>query len=345
MALRLPLPHAFRAKDRPRFPTVGELGSLELRGATGTRAVLVPSLGGKIAQLEIGGRSWLWSSPVIPMAPGVDGGSYIEAGDSGGYDECFPTVGACRVPGWVRAFGGIELPDHGELWSQAPQVEVITSEEGPCAMCTWTGVRAPYRFRRTVQITHRGAVRMYYDVRNDGRERLPFVWSSHPVLPLSEQTRLHVPDGSRLRHFAWHGIDFGEPRSEHRWPFIRGAGKAFDFRRPWDVAKRYACKVFVDLPEGTASIREGDRELTVRCLSGDVPYLGLWINKRGWTPFRDEEPYVNLAFEPCTGAPDTLSEALGDWNAAAWLEPEQTRRWSLEWSARTIADPEDEARV
>jgi galactose mutarotase-like enzyme len=336
MVLRLP----FRTKAAPRLPTAEEIGCLELRGGTDTRVVIVPSLGGKIRELHLGGRQWLWASPIIPMAPSADGASFLETGDSGGYDECFPTVGACRVPGWVRAFGGVELPDHGELWPQAPAVEVITSAEGPCAMCTWTGLRMPYRFRRTVQITLRGTVRMYYDVLNQGEERFPFVWSAHPLLPLGERTRLVLPEGARLRHFARHGIDFGEPRSEHQWPCIRGAGKVHDFSQPWEVAKKYAAKLFVDMPAGTASLREGSLELTVRCLSGDVSYLGLWINKRGWGPFRDEEPYLNLAFEPCTGAPDTLSEALGDWNAATWLDPGQTRRWTLEWSVRTVGPDE-----
>ena len=99
----------FLSKPRKRFPTAAEFGFLELHGGE-TRVVLIPSLGGKITELFMGGREWLWTSDVIPLARGIEGTSYLESGDSGGFDECFPTISSCRVPGWVRSFGGIELP-------------------------------------------------------------------------------------------------------------------------------------------------------------------------------------------------------------------------------------------
>ena len=58
------------------------------------------------------------------VGAGIDGESYVETADSGGMDDCIPTIGACRVPGWVRTFGGAELPENGELWSQVREVEV-----------------------------------------------------------------------------------------------------------------------------------------------------------------------------------------------------------------------------
>jgi hypothetical protein len=63
-----------------------------------------------------------------------------------------------------------------------------------------------------------------------------------------------------------------------------------------------------------------------------VPNFGLWLNHAGWTPFDDGAPYVNLAFEPCVGAPDPLDAALGAWEGAAWVAPGATRAWALDWS-------------
>jgi hypothetical protein len=298
--------------------------------------VIVPALGGKITGLTMCGRQWLWASDVTPYARGIDGTSYVETADSGGFDECFPTVGACRIPGWVRSFGGIELPDHGELWSQEPMLDIRTGADGQRAILTWQGTRLPYRLQRSVRVGPGGDVLMEYAAVNDGAERLPFIWSAHPLFPMTPHTRLTLPDGARLRVFARHEIELGETRSEHRWPFVRGGGKLFDFVVPYAVAKRYACKLFLDMPEGHATLREGDVELSVAFDTGEVPHFGLWLNKRGWTPFRREDPYLNLAFEPCIGAPDTLSEALGDWKSAAWLEVGEERRWSLHWSARRV---------
>jgi galactose mutarotase-like enzyme len=208
-----------------------------LRGGE-TRVVLVPSLGGKITELFMGGREWLWTSDVIPLSRGIDGMSYLESGDSGGFDECFPTVSSCRVPGWVRAFGGIELPDHGELWSQEPQLSVRTAADGQRAIFTWRGVRLPYRLQRSVRVVPDGSVQMDYVLSNDGVDRLPFIWSTHPMFPLTPETRLLLPEGARLRVFARHEIELGEVRSEHRWPYVRGSGKVHDFVVPFGVAKK-----------------------------------------------------------------------------------------------------------
>jgi galactose mutarotase-like enzyme len=329
--VRLP----FLDRSRRRFPTADDFGFVELRGGE-SRVVIVPALGGKICELHLAGRQWLWRSDVIPYTRGVDGTSYVETADSGGFDECFPTIGACRVPGWVRTFGGSEIPDHGELWSQEPSLEFRGTPEGQRVTLTWRGVRMPYRFERAIRVTPDGTVHMEYAAINEGPDRLPFIWSAHPIFPLTPETRLVLPEGARMRIFARHEIELGELRSEHRWPFVRGGGKVHDFVAPYDVARRYACKFFLDMPEGMAVLRDGDAELRVRFDTAEVPHFGVWLNKRGWTPFRREEPYQNLAFEPCIGAPDTLSEALGDWKSAAWIEPRSERRWTVSWSGRRV---------
>jgi galactose mutarotase-like enzyme len=43
-----------------------------------------------------------------------------------------------------------------------------------------------------------------------------------------------------------------------------------------------------------------------------------------------------MAFEPCIGAPDSLTEAIGGWKSAAWLEPGETREWTLTWQGRRV---------
>ena len=102
-------------------------GSAELRAGT-TKVVIIPALGGKIASMEMAGREWLWTSDVIAHQAPIDGASYVETADSGGYDECFPTVASCTLPAisgryaalsLPNAYSGLALPDHGALWSQS----------------------------------------------------------------------------------------------------------------------------------------------------------------------------------------------------------------------------------
>src|SRR6476620_11144729 len=84
--------------------------------------------------------------------------------------------------------------------------------------------------------------------------------------------------------------------------------------------------------EGRAAVIENGLRLEVAFKVDDVPNLGLWINRGGWTPLK-RKPTSNLAFQPCIGAPDTLEEALGAWKSAHWLDAGKSRRWLLRWRA------------
>jgi len=331
-----PAPHAAHP-DRIR-PVASTPDTLVLRGGSSSLA-LVPALGGKIASLRLAGREWLWTSDVIaPRVPDErtradDAASYVEIADTGGYDECFPTVGACVVPAGVPRFGGLRLPDHGELWSQQPAVTV--GDDGSEATVAWVGRRMPYEFVRAVRVEADGRVTMRYAATNRGEAPLPFLWSAHPLLALTERTRVHLPHGARLRVDAAHGLGAHDAAAEQAWPTVRVGGATLDASHPAAVGDGYACKLFLDLPAGpvVAAVEEDGARLEVAMDGGEVTHFGLWLNNGGWTPFAGGRPYRNLAFEPCIGAPDSLADALGRWDAAAWLAPGETRRWTLVWLA------------
>jgi galactose mutarotase-like enzyme len=329
------VPSLLRRKRPPATESQG-FGHAEL-SAGGSRVVLIPELGGKIASLEIAGRQWLWTNPSIPFRTPVPGSSYIVHADSGGYDECFPTVAPCTLPSSVAGFSGVELQDHGELWSQRPSVELLTRPDGQQATMVWTGAKLPYLFTRVVRVDASGAVAMRYAVRNTGTSRLPFIWSSHPLLPLGERTRLILPEGEPVRVYRSERIEMGGTGAEHRWPNIRTPKDTLDLSRPGAIGKRFACKLFFDSIPGIAAIEEEGARLEVRFDHAEVPDFGLWINARGWSPSRRISNYSNLAFEPCIGAPDTLTDALGGWRRAHWLDAGQTREWTLTWTGRPAA--------
>ncbi|HEV8362495.1 MAG TPA: hypothetical protein VGQ52_03170 [Gemmatimonadaceae bacterium] len=333
----------FRRKPAAATVAVEDYGYAELRGG-GSRVRVIPALGGRIVDLELAGRQWLWTNDQIPFAPPTPGSAYMETADSGGYDECFPTVGQCRLPSWVKAYGGFELPDHGELWSQTPIVNVEQYEGTQAIVSTWTGTRIPYAFTRRILVTGDGAVVVDYAARNDGRDRMPFIWSSYPLFALTPQTHLILPEGARLRVYGTHGIALGTTRTEHKWPFVRTGALQADLSHPAVVAKRYACKLFLDMPiahEGRAAIREGLEQLEVTFDAEEVPHVGLWINRNGWTPLKRSEAYCNIALAPCVGAPDTLTDALGDWKGAFWIEPGATKEWRLTWRGRRLIGEAD----
>jgi galactose mutarotase-like enzyme len=318
--------------------------------AHGAHVEVVPALGGKISSLRLAEREWLWTSDVLPWAApderlaADDAVSYVELADTGGYDECLPTVGACRLPADVPGFGGLALPDHGECWSQFAATErVERAGAAPQLVTRWRGRRLPYTLERAVSVEADGAVCMRYALASRGEVRMPFLWSSHPLLPLTPDTRLELPVAARVRVWAQHGVDLGGEGAEHRWPVLRvredGRVRERDFTHPARGAAPFACKLFLDLRAPAAgpvrlAVEQDGARLEVEVDPREVPHLGLWLNHGGWTPFAEREGYHNLAFEPCIGAGDGLDAALGAWDSAAWLEPGETRRWTLRWRAR-----------
>ena len=331
---------AAAASRRPERSVDPTQDSVLLRAGDSSLTIL-PALGGKIASLRLAGREWLWTSDVTPWRVPDDGmrsddASYVELADTGGYDECLPTVGPCTLPRDIREFGGLRLPDHGELWSQQPTLDIRQDGNEQQATVTWLGRRMPYRFERSAILTSGDRLTMRYGLTNLGQSPLPFLWSAHPLLPLTDRTRLHLPAGTRMRVDAVHGLPADAMLVDHRWPMLRSGDRELDLSRPAESTDGIACKVFLDLPPGrvVAGVEDDGARLDVTFDGGEVTHFGLWMNNRGWTPFANGRPYRNLAVEPCIGAPDSLTKALTEWKAAAWLPPRETREWTLAWSAR-----------
>jgi galactose mutarotase-like enzyme len=309
-------------------------------------AVLLPALGGKIRDVTLGGRQWLWHNPQLPFATADESARFDTEGDSGGFDDCFPTVAAGTLPTWVRGAGDLVLADHGDLWRVAPETTIATDADGHSATCRWQGARWPWQFTRTVRVLPSSEVRFEYEVHNDGANAMPFLWAGHALFPLTALTRLLLPDGAKTRVWAQHGADLGAATAEHHWPRVRSGAVMADLSAPWTALKvPYACKLFVELPptECVIGIAEGEERLEMVVDGRAVPFVGVWINREAWTPFapkrswlpwrRRAVPYANVALEPCLGAPDGLADAVASWDAAAWLAPATAVRWEMTWRA------------
>jgi hypothetical protein len=316
---------------------VSGFSSLELQGG-GARVTLAPAFGGRIIGMEMAGRQWLWTNPDFEYRPITDGASYAEAADAGGYDDCFPTFAACVLPSGTAGYGSVTLPDHGELWSQRPTVRFDLDAEGQRATCEWVGQRLPYTFSRTVQVTGGGEIRMQYRIENRGTHPLPFIWASEPLLPLSEDTQIDLPTGSIIRVAHTHGAAVRGMAQEGRWPNVRLATRIADLTVPAALARRYACKLFVDLPAArvVVGVTEGPRRLDVRVDGREVSHIGLWLNNGEWVALPRAHAPRNLTFAPCIGASDQLTTALTGWRTAQWVAPGADRRWTVTWSARRL---------
>jgi galactose mutarotase-like enzyme len=313
---------SFRQTSVSGFPAVA------LRSAQ-VEIAAVPAIGMKITNLRrLDGREWLWRSDQIPLGPPKPGASYVETADSGGWDECFPTVGPCPIPG--ASPGAPALPDHGDLWSAPWTSSVYDHADGTTLAGSARGTAFDYEFSRQVTLDLlQPAVRFRYSVRHTGDHPFPWIWSAHPLLNVQPGSVLTLPGVSEVKIAAVHGRDDLSENDVVSWPGAIG-GNPDRFTFPAGGA--WAVKVFGDLgPEGRMVLtdpRRGERlEFAVR--HEEVPQVGVWINCRGWAP-PGRTPYYNLALEPCIGAPDRLDISIRDWRTAQTLHPGEEREWSLD---------------
>ena len=152
-------------------------------------AVVCPERGGKIASLfdVRTGREWLVPAPLRPLRP-LTYGSLWSAYEMAGWDEVFPTLGECAHPGPGRATG-VRLPDHGEVWALPWTDE--TPADGAEVVCSVAGAALPYRLRRTLSVDG-PALRLDYELANDGVDPLPCQWLAHPLIGVRPDTELLV---------------------------------------------------------------------------------------------------------------------------------------------------------
>jgi galactose mutarotase-like enzyme len=322
---------SYRQVSVSGFPAIA-LRSAELE------VVVVPTIGMKLTNLRRRrGREWLWRNEQIPLAQPRPDASFVETADSGGWDECFPTVGASPIPDAPE--DSPWLPDHGELWSAQWASSVYEHAGGTTLAATTTGRMLPYEFQRELTLDpHEPLLRIRYRVRNSGGSPFPWIWCAHPLLNVQPGSTLELPSTRQVKLDAVHGLPELTRGDIVSWPDgLGGEGGRFTFAE--DGA--WAAKLFGDVgPSGRMVLTDPHRgeRLEIMVRPDEVPQAGIWINHRGWAP-PGRLPYYNLGLEPAIGAPDRLDEAGREWNAAQSLEPGVERSWGLE--VRLLEPEED----
>ncbi len=293
---------------------------------------LIPALGGKIASLRDtrSGREWLWRHPRLPYQRWPHGSSYMPA-DTGGWDECFPSVSACAYP--TEPWEGAAIQDHGELWSQSADVQALERDNSVSLITRWRGVVLPYALTRTVTVTRGSAVvRVDYVVANPSAAPIDFIWCIHPLIAIEPGMRLETPPAARYHCNGTTPADALPTQYDVHFPLTltRPDGAAIDLSTLPGPDAAVAVKLWsAPLHEGWARMHAPDGSLTMRWDPTTLPQLALWINLGAWAG-DGGAPYYNLGLEPCIGAQDSLEDAVRVVRCYATLPPGGQRAWGLE---------------
>jgi len=306
-------------------------GFIALEGGD-SRVEIVPEHGGHIRSLHAFGREWLLqgdeTAPKAGRAP-IKGT---------GWEECAPSAGGGTMPDWVKGAGGVAMTTGGEARTQRPETVLVTDTEGHKVTCTWSGATLPWVLERMLLVRPDGAIEARYEARTTGKERLPFLWSAWMMFPLSSRTRLKLPDGARWRVSSLSGAVMREGREViAQWPRLMLDQRTRDVTTPWSVPAKTQLSSWVDLGQGKSTIQlmEDGERLTISCAGAGVPLLGVLIDRDGTQRtgrrrlLRAPKREPMLALVPALGAPERLSEALGNWQSVTWLVPGEPRRWTL----------------
>lgn len=290
------------------------------------RLKALPDLGGKLNSL-VGlqdEREHLLQPPEFPWRPARYGAPF-EHYDTSGFDECFPTVGECRLG------DGTSLPDHGELWS-APWQELGPSSPTSLKLEA-RGTALPYLFRRHIWLREAEVV-LDYEVQNTGHQDLPYLWSAHPLLQVAPGDRVVLPPEVTSVAVEWSARE----RIAGQVPWDQGLALLGPAERGW------ADKLFTGpLSQRWCQMAYSDGgSLTFDFASEEVSYLGLWICQGGWPTSAnapDRKRHYTVALEPCTAPCDRLDTALEQGHART-LRPDERVSWRLSLAVKPA--PQDQ---
>jgi hypothetical protein len=188
---------------------------------------VLPEAGAKIYNFvhKPSGRNLLWHNPHLPPVRLPFGAAYDDNW-SGGWDELLPNDLPRPTP------DGDLLPDHGEVWSQEAEWEVLEDRPQRCAArFTTYGRVLPTRFEKVLSLQEDDSfLRIRYTFSNLARHPIDFLWNIHPALAISQHTRLAVPAERGITD-PWRETQF-QGNTAFTWPnAVDRDGRKVDLRR------------------------------------------------------------------------------------------------------------------
>lgn len=267
---------------------------------------IAPELGGRIVSLKdrVSRREWLdgWAPANKRRIWHPTDPANFETGPGAGLDECLPTVLSCNIK-------RNSLPDHGELWNQAPE---FTADPQGGFFCRWNLKSLPLAFERRISLGT-NQIRFDYQLENRADAPTPFLWAWHPLFTWkpgdqirSTQKTCLSPGGNESQ--PWPEPQVGTDLSRALFP--KGATPA--------------AKVFLGpLTKGAAEIRAANgARLALTWPAALFPYAGIWITRGFWKGLH------HWAIEPTNAPVDRLSD-LKKPSPVSLLAPGEVRTWTL----------------
>ena len=263
---------------------------------------VLPQLGAKIWNLvhTPSGRNLLWHNPHLAPERQAYGARFDDTW-SGGWDELIPN----DVPTEV-VFGDL-LPDHGEVWSQLAEWEVLEAGgERAAVRFVHHGRVWPTRFEKTISLcAGESLCRISYRYENRGLVPIDFLWNIHPALAVSPATRVDLPARRGVTD-DWSTL-LCDGGTEFKWPHLPARdGGLVDLREmpaPGTLADLHL--YLPDVEAGWYAVTDTTAQIGfgIAFPTGVFPHLWMFRPTGGWRGL------YTLIVEISTGYPSRLAEA------------------------------------
>ena len=277
------------------------------------RVDLFPGAGAKIYNLFYKPKNLqlLWHHPQLEPGAVTLGASYDD-NFSGGWDELFPNDAPTE-------FQGRNLPDHGELWCQPWDIEVIREDaEEVTILLRRAGTASAALMEKWITLRDgESMLRFRHRITNLGTTRLDFLWKLHPAMQVSEFHRVDVP-GRRAEFVgpAWSRLDGA--LAEFDWPIARNArGEHADLRFVLPASSRKKDFIYVkELDDGWCAVTDAKHKVGFGLVFPREIFRWVWLfmPAGGWRGLN------MVILEPCTAYPKDLHVASKAGHCAR-LEP------------------------
>ncbi|KPZ71564.1 Aldose 1-epimerase [Shewanella sp. P1-14-1] len=183
---------------------------------------IVPELGAKIISLKslTNQYEWLQQSPYSKMSVPEYGDSFINGFDTGGWDECFPSIKQEIYS--AEGYKDLALPDHGELWCLHWKItKIIETDNFVTLSLCCQGRQLPYQFTRSITLhkdSHEFVI--HYQLVNLGLNPLPYMWSMHPIFAAQPGMQIQLSDNIK-QFYTDNGFNrfFNHSESVIHWPY------------------------------------------------------------------------------------------------------------------------------
>ncbi len=273
------------------------------------RVDILPQLGAKIYSFyhKPSDNELLWKNPHLPPAAVPFGAKFDDAW-CGGWDELLPNDAPVVFP------NGDLLPDHGEVWSQPSEWQVVEAGgEAVSLRFTSYGRVLPTRFEKLVTLRRgQSFIQLQYRFSNLGNQPIPFLWNIHPPMVVSPHTRLDVPAGAGFVD-PWNTERF-ESGAPFAWPLIADrAGEMVDLRAGPGSGKPAADFFYLpNISQGWYAVTNTAKKVGFGLVFPLEVFPHLWLFRSfgGWRGLN------TLILEASTGYPNDLSAARREGHCA-----------------------------